>query len=251
MFDSLASSEDGEQSDEAYRIGIVVFNSDPAKQQRVKVVVPGFLEDDNTDNLPWVGPVRGSEFGLGTNPSSGLTFGDVKVPKLGSVLAVKFQDGDPKHGLYVGSASTVAVANGMPAQLSTNYPNRTGSWDTLGTVMYRDLDTGLIGLRHKSGTVLEIQPNGDIGVACVGVVTGSATQWNVTGNMNITGNVAITGDVTLTGNQSTSGTILGSSTITAVGALRGASVGNTAGMTLEGHHHTSGGGGYPTSSAIA
>ena len=243
MFDSLASSEDGEQSSEAYRIGIVVFNSDPARQQRVKVVVPGFLEDDNAENLPWVGPIRGSEFGLGVDPASGLTFGDVKVPKLGSALAIKFQGGDPKKGLYVGSASPVAVAAGMPSQLSTNYPHRVGSWDTLGTVIYRDTATGLVGILHKSGTVLEIAPNGNISVTCVGTVTGVATQWNVTGNMSVTGNVSITGTL------DTTGAVSGGSTITAVGALRGSSVGNAAGLTLEGHHHNAPNG--PTSAAIA
>ena len=98
MFDSLATTENSDSNAaDAYHVGRVVFNDDPARQQRVKVTIPGYLTDLDPTNLPWVGPIAQSDFG------NTATHGSVRVPVLGALLILKFQGGDRNKGLYVRS----------------------------------------------------------------------------------------------------------------------------------------------------
>lgn len=175
MFDSIADAESSDtHPGDLYHVGRVVLNNDPNKQQRVKVVIPGYLVDSNYSNLPWVGPIAHSDFG---NTSA---FGSVRVPVVGSLLILKFQGGDRSKGLYVGYACTAAMGNAMPPELSTNYPNRYGYWDPKGNVAYTDMTTGESEFKHNSGAIVHFTAAGLI---------------NITGNITIAGNVTISGDL--------------------------------------------------------
>lgn len=179
MFDSLANSEDnGVPIEDAYHIGTVVFNKDPDMLQRIRATVPGFLDSENLDNLPWIGPMLPSEFGMNKG------YGVVRVPVVGSMVVVKFQGGDIHHGMYVGYVPTSAFAKSMPEALKTNYPNRVGYIDPMGTVVYTDVSTGEITINHFAGSVVTFEPSGKmITIESNMNVTGETIH--VTGNTNV------------------------------------------------------------------
>lgn len=155
MFDSLANSEDnGVPIEDAYHIGTVVFNKDPDMLQRIRATVPGFLDGENIDNLPWIGPNHPSAFGMNKG------YGVVRVPVVGSMVVIKFQGGDIHHGMYVGYVPTSAFAKSMPEALKTNYPNRVGYIDPMGTVVYTDVSTGEMTINHFAGSTMTLEPSG-------------------------------------------------------------------------------------------
>ena len=155
MFDSLANSEDeGIPIEDAYHIGKVVINNDPKFQQRIKVTVPGYLDSEDTENLPWVGPKHSSDFGMSDK------YGVVRVPLVGSMVVVQFQGGDVHHGIYVGYVPTSSFAKNIPEALKNNYPNRVGYIDPMGTVVYTDVTTGEMTINHFAGSVVTFEASG-------------------------------------------------------------------------------------------
>ena len=175
MFDSMASTEhDSNKSEDSFHVGKVVFNNDPARQQRVKVTVPGYFEDSNPDNLPWVGPVAQSDFGMTA------THGSVKVPVLGSLILVKFQGGDKNKGLYEGYLVTAGNGAAMPAELSTNYPHRYGYWDPKGNKAFTDMQTGQSKFIHNSGTTVTFEADGMINIVGNVTIVGALVATSVT-----------------------------------------------------------------------
>lgn len=252
MFDSLANSESqGVPVEHAYHIGKVVINDDPEMMQRIKVTVPGYLDNENTDTLPWIGPVHTSEFGMNES------YGVVRVPCVGSLVVVKFQNGDVQHGMYVGYVPTRSFARNMPAQLKTNYPNRVGYIDPMGTVVFTDVATGEMTINHFTGSVFRIEASGpmltiisDIDITgnihLKGNITmeGDTTQ---TGNVTLTGNQAITGNQTVTGNVVITGTetvagVVTAGSVVSLGPIGGPS-GTIGGVNIETHTHTDSRGG--------
>jgi hypothetical protein len=192
MFDSLANSEDqGVPIEDAYHVGKVVFNKDPDKLQRIKVTIPGFMEDSDPEKLPWVGPIHPSGFGMNEK------YGVVRVPMVDSLVVVTFQGGDIHHALYVGYVPTANfVKKGMPDKLKENYPNRVGYIDPKGTVVYTDVDTGEMSIFHFTGSQFTIEPDAKILPKPVAYIES---------NIVIKGNVLIMGDMTVAGNEDPSG----------------------------------------------
>jgi len=143
----------------------VVDNNDPLEKQRIKVTIPNLLEGD-AEFLPWIGPLVDSSFGI---TSDAVT---VRVPVIGSIVAVQFQDGDLLYGVIKGSLHTGLTP--LPPELRQNYPNRRGWKDPAGNILYWDITDGQVSLmvKHKSGTFFTI---GDSGVTALNVV-GDSTE---------------------------------------------------------------------------
>ena len=246
MFDSLANSESGAiPLEDAYHIGKVVHNNDPQMLQRIKATVPGFLDDQDTESLPWIGPVHPSEFGMNEH------YGVVRVPLVGSLVVVKFQGGDVHHGMYVGYVPTSQFSKNMPEALKTNYPNRVGYIDPMGTVVYTDVTTGEITINHFAGSIVTFEPSGKLikiisnlditgNIHLVGNLTqeGNTTQ---TGNSDITGNTSVSGNSSIGGNATIGGNanISGAATMGSISSPTGV----VGGKSLENHTHTDSRGG--------
>jgi hypothetical protein len=149
--------------------GLVVFNNDPEKRQRIKVLIPNLLEG-NPDDLPWIGPAVQSGFGM-TN-----TAVSVAVPVIDSVVMVTFQDGDLNYGMYDSSLHT-ALSNQLN-DLAANYPNRRGWVDPAGNVCYVDITPGqtTFHLRHISGTNFTIANSGAVTVTAVADLRATAPR---------------------------------------------------------------------------
>lgn len=214
MFDSLANSESNNKdgSSVSYHVGLVVFNEDPDRQQRIKVTVPGFLEDPNPDNLPWVGPISHSAFG------NTREFGSVRVPVLGSLVIVEFQNGDMNHGLYDGFVSTRDLGAAMHPDLATNYPHRYGFWDPKGNVSFTDLLTGESQFRHNSGTTINIAPNGRVtGTFVENIVATVSGNVDAVVNGHVTASIGGNLTAGISGNASVS--VSGSMNLQVSGAL--------------------------------
>lgn len=194
MFDSAGSKEEGLSQENALHIGRVVFNEDPDRQQRIKVFIPGIMEDD-IDRLPWIGPVAQSPFGLSN------THGTVSVPVIDSLVIIDFQGGDKNHGLYNGCVATAALGVAMPTELSTNYPNRYGFFDPKGNKFFMDLTSGETTFIHNSGTTIQLLANGTGTMSFVGAVTGTAPSWTFNGPLTWNGATQFNGNSQVVGNQ--------------------------------------------------
>lgn len=75
-------------------IGTVVFNEDPTYTGRCKIKVFGLLDDLSDEHLPWFYPQMSGIF------SSVNGHGSISVPKIGSIVRVKFTGGDIYSGEY-------------------------------------------------------------------------------------------------------------------------------------------------------
>ena len=154
-FDNQAG--DSAPSLDGYFAAEVVDNNDPDKRQRVKVRVPNLLEGP-LETLPWVGPLVASSFGVTADSYS------IGVPAIGSILAVKFQDGDLNHGVYAPSLHTSKTS--LSGEHSTNYPFRRGWKDPAGNYLFIDTTPGATDaeFHHNSGSFIKFLHNGDIEV---------------------------------------------------------------------------------------
>lgn len=90
MADSLGeiNSRDADYIDKAY-LGIVEDPNDPRKEGRCKIKVFGIHDDIATEDLPWAYPKQKSAY-FGQDGQGG----SVSIPKKGSVVAVKFDNGN-------------------------------------------------------------------------------------------------------------------------------------------------------------
>lgn len=157
-FDNQANDES--PSLEGYMAAEVVFNNDPDQRQRIKVRIPGLMEGPE-ETLPWIGPLVSSNFGVTASSYS------INVPAIGSILAVKFQDGDLNHGVYRSSLHTARTA--LASDHSTNYPFRRGWKDPVGNVLFIDTTPSStdMELRHNSGTFFHVNDDGSVNIEAV------------------------------------------------------------------------------------
>ena len=70
-------------------VGEVVDSDDPETQFRCKIKVYGLFDDLETENIPWAFPGNNSLFA-----SSSGGFGNGSVPKIGSLMKVRFSNGN-------------------------------------------------------------------------------------------------------------------------------------------------------------
>lgn len=108
--------------DNAYRddllsttwLGEVVDIEDPLKIGRVKIKVFGKFDTIPTEDIPWAYP------GNNMTASSATGGGFFSVPKLGSVVSVKFDQGNIYHPEYFFNQK---ISDEVKAEIEGSYPN--------------------------------------------------------------------------------------------------------------------------------
>lgn len=138
-------------------IGVVVHNDDPLNLRRVKVTVPNLYVADgsNFDKLPWIAPFN---MGLIANTiGQGGTY--PLAPQIGSKLIVTLQQGDPLHGIYIGSPLQI---DHVPTAFRP--VGVYGFEDPAGNVFIVDTRAGQerITVQHASGTIVRIEETGKV-----------------------------------------------------------------------------------------
>lgn len=134
-------------------IGTVVDNVDPKKQGRVKVSIPGLMEDD-AEKLPWV--LMENPTGAGGTGADGSFI----VPKMGAKLNIHFPYDDLHFPVYRGfyqSSSTHQSA------FDDNYPEKYG-FQAGETKVVVDRQTNEMEIETANGVKLKISAAGDIEV---------------------------------------------------------------------------------------
>lgn len=144
--------------------GYVVDNNDPEKRQRVRVVIPGTLEAQSVEDLPWLAPINHVPGGCGDN------YGSVSVPRLGSRVRVIVQDEDYANAVYDGDFASANFI--MPGELAENYPNRLGWITPFNDLIYLDVVSGEFLVRRASGSGFVMDKDGNVSV----IATGNWTQ---------------------------------------------------------------------------
>lgn len=163
---------EGFRYDRFYR-GVVLDNDDPSKIGRVKVNILGMFDEINSDDVPWAVPA----FSIGSG--SGVGYGDLSVPSVGSMVYCFFEQGDIYQPVYFASAPD--AVHGVPTEAKTNYPDRRVIKTPGGIVLYIDdsdleikallpsgtyikLDSS-VNIVHSSGSYVTIDSSGNITIS--------------------------------------------------------------------------------------
>ena len=75
-------------------LGRVAYNEDPTFSGRCKVQVFGLFDTFEIENIPWFTPQSSTIF------SSGNGFGNISIPKVGTIVRVRFPFGNIYSGEY-------------------------------------------------------------------------------------------------------------------------------------------------------
>lgn len=169
-------------------VGIVIDNNDPLQQQRVRVQIPGLLESNDKELLPWFAPRRVSPYGIGDD------YGVLYIPRNGSRVYVTFQEGDGSFGEYL--ADVVSSSVKPPAEMLTNYPDRIGFFTPIGDMAYMDLKTKDMFFRRASGTGFKIDTDGNVTLICAKDFT-QTVKGNYTVSIEGQYNLSAKGDSTV------------------------------------------------------
>jgi len=133
----------------------VISNADPLNAGRIKVqAYPMFAEITDPDILPWAVPMSPIWDGAGDD------IGHFAVPKVDSFVFVMFEGEDVYQPVYIGEAPT--ATKGLPAELTTNYPNRKVVKSTSGITFIVDDTDVHIRVNHPTGTYVLVNTDGDI-----------------------------------------------------------------------------------------
>ena len=137
---------------DAHYSGQVVDIEDPLKLGRIKVAVFGFFDGLDTELLPWAVPSNNTSGGSDTGG------GFFSVPKLDSVVDVKFDNGNIYCPMYT---SQQRISNELKEEVSGSYENAQSLiYDTTtdgGIKVYFTEAKGLM-LDYKS-TTINIKPD--------------------------------------------------------------------------------------------
>ena len=197
----------------------VVDNMDPDKKQRIRVAIPHVLEGAK-EELPWLLPLQSTPFGGVTNNT-----GVMRVPHVGSDVVVFFQEGNLMYGMLMGTTTAQSQDLGV---LLENYPKRYGFLDPAGNHFYIDTTEGAVTteFRHKSGTIVTVDNDGNLSIEVVKdvtmAVTGNVSQ-SIKGNLDqsVKGEVFqdVQGDIRQTCSSSITVDASSSTTVTAGGTV--------------------------------
>lgn len=153
---SIAGSYLNEVEDDNYTqnyVGQVLDNNDPLKWGRCKVRVHGLHDDIPNEDLPWATP----EFALPIGPK-----GSWIIPEVGTIVYVKFDDGDFYEPLY-GSAVLDLENINFEADKDEDYPDSVILYETKnGDYLKINRAKGEMTLKSGSGVVFKFNQNGDI-----------------------------------------------------------------------------------------
>ena len=99
-------------------LGEVVDVEDPQKVGRIKVRVYGKFDDLNKEDIPWAYP--------GNNNTSGHSSGGsfFSIPKLGSIVSIKFDMGNIYHPEYYFEQK---ISDDVRSEISNDYPTNDNS----------------------------------------------------------------------------------------------------------------------------
>jgi hypothetical protein len=150
--------------------GDVINNDDPDRLMRVQVRVPLLHREILDEDLPWARPLL-------TFAATGMSgaAGSIRVPQIGSKVALQFLDDSLYNPLYLGD---IADTNTVPQELLADYPNAYGWIDAAGNLLFVNTTTGIVKFVHVTGAKLEITQAGAINIA-------AATTVSINGQSNI------------------------------------------------------------------
>lgn len=133
--------------------GKVVDNNDPKKLGRVKMQIPGVLEETDFTKLPWIYPKNSVGFG-GTPDGS-----DLSVPTVGAELTVEFPYKEVYFGFYTGYQRSETTRQGL---FFEDYPFSYGKRDTQNTFFKVNRAKRYAEFRHTSRTRILIEREGEM-----------------------------------------------------------------------------------------
>ena len=131
-------------------VGEVIDNNDPEKLKRVKVHID-LWDYMTTEELPWVTQKGNGAIGNAAGNSQH------DIPEVGSQVSISFPSGDPENPQYEGVETT---AENKCSLFDEDYPNTYGRKDSDGSFTITNKSTGITVKQHKSGTQLQIDPDG-------------------------------------------------------------------------------------------
>lgn len=135
-------------------IGTVVSIKDPTYSGRIKVRIPGYNDDIDVDNLPWVTYAGSSMF-------SGDGGGSISIPRVGSKVRVRFKKDDAASMEWTG---VNRIDRSLAEELAADYEgSHTILYDSESdlSIMYQN-STGL--RLYYKGSFIQISPDGTITV---------------------------------------------------------------------------------------
>jgi len=154
--------------------GIVVYNDDPRRLGRVKVIIPGIYEDEDYDSLPWCRPLLPST--AGGSPDR-IEF---SVPKIGSDVEVTFRD-----NYYNPFYQTCRIIEGQSPKVifGEDYPNTFGKVYPSGQIRRGNSVARWSESFHPSGMFNRVSIRGDYSMHVPGDLI-----INVDGRLNVNSN---------------------------------------------------------------
>lgn len=140
----------------ALHIGFVIENRDPDQLGGVKVKIPGLMDFDIPDELPWCYPIR-SWFIGGSDISN-----NIFVPEINSQLVVFFPNEDDPYTLfYYGYISNIPNKNEC---MQGAYPHSYGFHDSTGFLVFINKLIEHFTLEHSSRLQITFDKDGNVTV---------------------------------------------------------------------------------------
>ena len=171
--------------------GIVVNNCDPDKIGRVQVKIYGYYDDLAINNIPWAVP---------DVQSWTSTKGNFVVPELNTILRGYFDNGDEMKPVYdslaFNSAYTSKEGDFFDWYTRTeDYPHTMVLFQTdQKDYLVMNKKTGELAFTHHTGTVMRVDPDGNIDIG-TSIYSGGPANLNINisgdAQLNTFGNIQI------------------------------------------------------------
>lgn len=193
MFHSNRDRKSNDKSFNGFYRGEVVDVDDPMRSGRVRVRVFGVFDDFTSSTIPWA--IYADSFMGG---QSGL--GGFFIPDEGSHVFVFFEEGDPTQPVYFAGAP---ARDDGPEERLTDYPYNHVFKTKSGHLIEINDASGIIHVRHSSGTEVTIESDGSVIEDVVANLTRNI-EGDVTENINGSYSRNVGGDT----NEITSGAVV-------------------------------------------
>ena len=140
---------------EGLHLGVVLFNEDPKKLGRIKVMIQGIWDEVPVNKLPWCYPVN--PYGLGGDEDVSW----FSVPEVGNEVVVWFPYLDPHLPYYIGYLQSTKTHQ---PDFDVNYPEMYGWVDSKGNKFIVDKQEDYILFKHHSGSYVKFLSDGTVEV---------------------------------------------------------------------------------------
>ena len=134
--------------------GKVLDNNDPDKLGRIKVGILGIFDGLESDVIPWATPAMPLTVGAGDG------FGCFNVPEIDSWVWCFFEASDLYQPVFFAEATD--GVHGLPAERTSDYPNRRITKTKNGIIIYINDLTKEIKVLHPTGSYIQIDAGGNI-----------------------------------------------------------------------------------------